>query len=181
MAENEEIIATRLGSWYYHDKAGTDEGWAVHTEQLPLPAVKSLAVSSPRTGLMRECRSHGSCTQLLLGALFLLLPFFPPIPFCLLIVLLKGTLENECDGTGWGGKAWWPPGSSGAGGFQIPPFPKGKGSEAQRGRWMVSWCAGHCPSPNASFQPPSCQQPPQPSASQFSSFWKLLFDDVQCL
>lgn len=27
-AENEEIIATRLGSRYYHDKAGTDEGRA---------------------------------------------------------------------------------------------------------------------------------------------------------
>ena len=45
MAENENIIATRQGSRYYHDKASTDEGWAVHTEQLPLPAVKSLAVS----------------------------------------------------------------------------------------------------------------------------------------
>lgn len=74
MAENEEIIATRLGSPYYHDKAGTDEGWAVHTEQLPLPAVKSVVVSSPRTGLMRECQSPSSCTQLLLTALLLPLP-----------------------------------------------------------------------------------------------------------
>jgi len=28
----------------------------------------------------------------------------PPIPFCQLIVLLKSTLGNECDGTGWGGE-----------------------------------------------------------------------------
>lgn len=38
MAENEEIIATRLSSRYYHDKAGADEGWVVHTEQLLFPA-----------------------------------------------------------------------------------------------------------------------------------------------
>lgn len=80
MAENEEIIATRPGSWHYHDKAGADEGWAVHTEQLPLPALKSPAVSSPRTGLMRDCRSHSSCTQLLLGALLLFFLLPPPLP-----------------------------------------------------------------------------------------------------
>lgn len=45
-------------------------------------------------------------------------------------MLLTGTLGEECDGTGPGGQ----PGSSGAGSFQIPAFPKGEGLEGQESR-----------------------------------------------
>lgn len=73
-AEKEEIIATRLGSWYYHDKAGTKEEGAVPAEQLPLRTLQSLPVAS--LCLVRGCQPHGSWARCSSGPFFIFLFFF---------------------------------------------------------------------------------------------------------
>lgn len=98
--------------------------------------------------------------------------FPPPHPFLSINCAAKRHFRK---GVWWdrsGRKAWKLPGSFGIRSFQILPFPKEK---TWRGRWMRSGCEGYC-----QFLGISCQEPPQPSASQFSSFWKL-FSHVQTL
>lgn len=77
-AEKEEIIATRPGSWYYHDKAGTKQEGAVPAEQLALGALQSLPVAS--LGLVRGWQQHGSWARCSSGPFFIffLIFFIPP-------------------------------------------------------------------------------------------------------
>lgn len=81
-AEKEEIIATRPGSWYYHDKAGTKQEGAVPSEQLALCALQSLPVAS--LWLVRGCQQRGSWARCSSGPFFIFFFLFFLSPFGLL-------------------------------------------------------------------------------------------------
>lgn len=163
MAENEEIIATRLGSRITMIKAVQMKAGLCIQSSSSLPCIPSF----PRDGAAEGLLGTHPCTQLLLGPLFLLGFISPPHPF----------LSVNCAAKRHFGKGLW---CDRAGeeiletarllwdqGFPNSSFSQRKALEGQGDE---EWCGGCC-----QFLGISCQEPSQPSASQFSSCWKLFF------
>lgn len=87
MAENEEIIATRLGSQHFHEKGSADEGWAVHTEQgsTHFPSLHPQPSAFPKDGaaegVLGTQSLHPAAAWAPFAAGFFTVLYSPPHPF----------------------------------------------------------------------------------------------------